>query len=62
MLDGFSLSRQQAEDLILASRVKVGWIEESALAPEPEDGEGEGGTAPDAGTPSGDETTLGASN
>ncbi len=62
MLDGFSLSRQQAEDLILASRVKVGWIEESALAPEPEDGEGEGGTAPDAGTPSGDETTLGAGN
>ena len=62
MLDGFSLSRQQAEDLILASRVKAGWIEESALAPEPEDGEGEGGTAPDAGTPSGDETTLGAGN
>jgi len=27
-----------------------------------DDGEGEGGTAPDAGTPSGDETTLGAGN
>jgi N utilization substance protein A len=26
MLDAFSLSRQQAEDLILASRVKEGWI------------------------------------
>ena len=62
MLDGFSLSRQQAEDLILASRVKAGWIEESALAPVPGDAEGEGGTAPDAGAPSGDEPTLGAGN
>jgi N utilization substance protein A len=62
MLDGFSLSRQAAEDLILASRVKAGWITEADLAPEPEDGAGEGGTAPDAGAPSGEEPTLGAGN
>ena len=31
-LDGFDLSRQDAEAIVMAARVKAGWIE----APEPE--------------------------
>ena len=47
ILDGFSLGKQEIEDLILAARVKAGWISEADLAPEPEaaeaeEGEGEG--------------------
>jgi N utilization substance protein A len=45
ILDGFNLSKQEVEDLILAARVKAGWISEADLAPEPEPeaeaGEGE---------------------
>ena len=36
ILDGFNLSKQEIEDLILAARVKAGWIDEADLAPEPE--------------------------
>jgi N utilization substance protein A len=42
VLDGFGLTKNQIEDLILAARVKAGWITEADLAPEPEsEGEGE---------------------
>ena len=37
VLDGFGLTKNQVEDLILAARVKAGWITEADLAPEPED-------------------------
>ena len=40
-LDGFGVSRPQCEDLILAARVKAGWIDEADLAAAEEDGEGE---------------------
>ena len=36
VLDGFGLTKNQVEDLILAARVKAGWITEADLAPEPE--------------------------
>jgi N utilization substance protein A len=42
VLDGFGLTKNQVEDLILAARVKAGWITEADLAPEPEEIEGEG--------------------
>ena len=42
VLDGFGLTKNQVEDLILAARVKAGWITEADLAPEPEEVEGEG--------------------
>jgi N utilization substance protein A len=32
-LDGFSLERDQAEQLIMQARVKAGWIDEAALTP-----------------------------
>jgi len=41
VLDAFNLSKQEIEDLILAARVKAGWISEADLAPE--EGEGEAG-------------------
>ena len=44
MLDGFGLTRPQIEELILAARVKAGWISEADLAPPPEEAEGEGDT------------------
>jgi N utilization substance protein A len=49
-LDGFGLARPQVEDLILAARVKAGWITEADLAAEePEDEtEVEAGEAPEA--------------
>jgi N utilization substance protein A len=34
-LDGFDLSREQAESLIMQARVKAGWIKEEDLAPPP---------------------------
>ncbi|HET7851355.1 MAG TPA: transcription termination factor NusA, partial [Methyloceanibacter sp.] len=43
ILDGFNLSKQEIEDLILAARVKAGWIDEADLAPEPEAEEAEAG-------------------
>jgi N utilization substance protein A len=36
ILDGFGLTKAQVEDLILAARIKAGWIKEEDLAPEPE--------------------------
>jgi N utilization substance protein A len=49
ILDGFELSREECEALIMAARVKAGWIDEADLAPAPaaeaaeegEDGEGD---------------------
>ena len=42
-LDGFGLTRAQCEDLILAARVKAGWIDEADLLPEePEETEEDG--------------------
>lgn len=32
ILDGFELSREEAEGIIMQARVKAGWIDESALA------------------------------
>src|SRR6478672_2714662 len=43
VLDAFNLSKQEIEDLILAARVKAGWISEADLAPEPEGGKAEAG-------------------
>jgi N utilization substance protein A len=40
-LDSFGLTRPQMEDLILAARVKAGWIDEADLIEEPAEGEGE---------------------
>jgi len=48
ILDSFTLGKPEIEDLILAARVKAGWISEADLAPPPEaeadaeEGEGEG--------------------
>ena len=47
ILDGFSLGKQEIEDLILAARVKAGWISEAVLAPEPEAVEAEEGEGED---------------
>jgi N utilization substance protein A len=40
-LDGFGLSRTQCEDLILAARVKAGWIDEADLVAEEKTDEAE---------------------
>jgi N utilization substance protein A len=63
ILDSFGLSKNQIEDLILASRVKAGWIEEADLAPEPsedEEGAAEESAAEDT-APGGAATSNGAS-
>ncbi|HZJ13215.1 MAG TPA: transcription termination/antitermination protein NusA, partial [Methyloceanibacter sp.] len=49
ILDGFGLTKNQVEDLILAARVKAGWITEADLAPEPAEGESEGEEGAEAG-------------
>jgi N utilization substance protein A len=36
-LDGFDVSREDAEALIMAARVKAGWVDEADLAPPPEE-------------------------
>jgi N utilization substance protein A len=54
ILDGFGLTKSQVEDLILAARIKAGWITEADLAPEPSEGEGEEGAAPDEGAETGE--------
>jgi N utilization substance protein A len=41
IIDSFGLSKSQVEDLILAARVKAGWISEADLAPEAPEAEGE---------------------
>jgi N utilization substance protein A len=43
ILDTFSLGKQEIEDLILAARVKAGWISEADLAPPPDEAEAEAG-------------------
>jgi N utilization substance protein A len=45
ILDLFGLTKAQVEDLILAARIKAGWIKEEDLAPEPEPAEEPGGDA-----------------
>ena len=35
ILDGFELSREEAEAMIMQARVKAGWISEADLAPPP---------------------------
>ncbi len=39
ILDGFDVSAEDAERLIMRARVEAGWIEADALAPEPEESE-----------------------
>ncbi|HSH62713.1 MAG TPA: transcription termination factor NusA, partial [Methyloceanibacter sp.] len=41
LLEKFGLTKPQIEELILAARVKAGWITEADLVPEPEEAEGE---------------------
>jgi N utilization substance protein A len=55
ILDGFGLSKAQIEELILAARVKAGWITEADLAPEPEEVEDEDGASHEAAAEGGDE-------
>jgi len=54
ILDGFGLTKSQVEDLILAARIKAGWITEADLAPESAEGEGEEGAATDEGAETGE--------
>ena len=63
ILDSFGLSKNQIEDVILAARVKAGWIEEADLAPEPSEDEeaaAEEGAAEDT-APGGQAASNGAS-
>jgi N utilization substance protein A len=53
LLDGFGLSKDQVEKLILAARIKAGWITEADLLPEPAEGEDEPDAAPDEGAEAG---------
>jgi N utilization substance protein A len=55
ILDGFGLSKAQVEELILAARVKAGWITEADLAPEPEEVEDEDGASQETAADTGDE-------
>ncbi|MFC0284513.1 transcription termination factor NusA [Camelimonas abortus] len=48
-LDGLDVSRVEAENMIMAARVRAGWIEPEPEEDEPADGEGADETAPDAG-------------
>jgi N utilization substance protein A len=50
ILDGSGLTRAQIEELILAARVKAGWIDEADLAEEPAEAEGEDAEGSDADT------------
>ena len=54
-LDGFGMTRPQCEDLILAARVKAGWIDEADLVSEESDETEEDG----AESPGGDEVAGG---
>ena len=33
ILDGFEISREEAESLVMQARLKAGWVDEAALAP-----------------------------
>ena len=46
---GSTWSKQEIEDLILAARVKAGWIDEADLAPEPEAEEADSGEGEEVG-------------
>jgi transcription termination/antitermination protein NusA len=35
ILDGFDVSREEAESLVMQARLKAGWVDEAALAPTP---------------------------
>ena len=48
ILSGFGIGRPEIEDLILAARVKAGWISEADLAPPPVEDEPEAGEAGEA--------------
>jgi N utilization substance protein A len=58
-LDGFGVSRPQCEDLILAARVKAGWIDAADLAAPEEDAEGETDGEAEADTEAGTEAQAG---
>jgi N utilization substance protein A len=45
ILDSFRLTREQIEDLIIAARVKAGWIEEAQPEPEPSEADGDATTS-----------------
>jgi N utilization substance protein A len=62
ILDGFGLTKTQVEDLILAARIKAGWITEADLAPEPAASEGEEGVSPEAGAETGEAATPNGPN
>jgi N utilization substance protein A len=38
VLEGFDLTREEADSIIMQARVKAGWIDEADLAPRPEEG------------------------
>src|SRR6476620_596208 len=44
ILDGFDLSREEAEALIMQARIKAGWVKEEDLAPPPPEAPAEGAT------------------
>jgi transcription termination/antitermination protein NusA len=58
-LDGFGVSRPQCEDLILAARVKAGWIDAADLAAPEEETEGETDAEAEADTEAGTEAQAG---
>jgi N utilization substance protein A len=58
-LDGFGVSRPQCEDLILAARVKAGWIDAADLAAPEDEAEGETDAEAEADTEAGTETQAG---
>lgn len=58
-LDGFGVSRPQCEDLILAARVKAGWIDAADLAAPEEETEGETDAEAEAYTEAGTEAQAG---
>ena len=45
ILDGFELSREEAEGIIMQARLKAGWVTEADLAPPPEEAPAEPETA-----------------
>ena len=42
ILDGFELSRQDAEEIVMRARVKAGWISEADLAKSKDEAQSEG--------------------
>ncbi|MEO1282947.1 MAG: transcription termination/antitermination protein NusA, partial [Pseudomonadota bacterium] len=59
ILDGFDLSREDAENLIMSARVKAGWIDAAdLLPPEPEEDEAVEGSEDGESSASPDETDV----